>query len=299
MSSAVDLSLLPAPNVVELLDYETILTERKAALLARTPVERRAEVEATLAIESEPLTMLLQESAYRELLWRQRVNDAARAVMLAYAKDKDLDHLAARQGVTRLVITPADPATGTPAVMERDDDLRERVQLAPEALSVAGTPGAYTFHAKSADGHIQDVKISSPSAGVVLVTLLTREGSGTASQDIINRVTTALGDDVRPLTDQVVVQSATPVATNVTATLTIDPSADEAAIRSTVVANLDRMLVEKRKIGQKLAKSALYAALHPPGVVSVDLPLPAADVAVNDSQAVWCSGYSINIVRAA
>jgi phage-related baseplate assembly protein len=28
---------------------------------------------------------LLQENAYREVIWRQRVNEAARAVMLAYA----------------------------------------------------------------------------------------------------------------------------------------------------------------------------------------------------------------------
>ena len=37
MSSPIDLSRLPAPDVVEPLDYESILAERKAALIALYP----------------------------------------------------------------------------------------------------------------------------------------------------------------------------------------------------------------------------------------------------------------------
>ncbi|NUV25651.1 hypothetical protein MS6204_04603 [Escherichia coli] len=45
----------------------------------------------TLELESEPATKLLQENAYRELLLRQRINEAAQAVMVAYAMGGDLD----------------------------------------------------------------------------------------------------------------------------------------------------------------------------------------------------------------
>jgi len=41
------------------------------------PTEQRAYVAARLALESESLTRLLQENAYLEMLWRQRVNEAA------------------------------------------------------------------------------------------------------------------------------------------------------------------------------------------------------------------------------
>ncbi len=44
----------------------------------------------TLELESEPATKLLQENAYRELLLRQRINEAAQAVMVAYAMGGDL-----------------------------------------------------------------------------------------------------------------------------------------------------------------------------------------------------------------
>ena len=50
----------------------------------------------------------LEENAYREVIWRQRVNNAAKAVTLAYAEGSDLDVIGANFNVERLVITPAD-----------------------------------------------------------------------------------------------------------------------------------------------------------------------------------------------
>ncbi|EHP4010353.1 baseplate assembly protein, partial [Salmonella enterica] len=91
--ATVDLSLLPVPDVVEELDYETILAERIATLISLYPEDQQETVARTLALESEPVVKLLQENAYREVIWRQRVNEAARAVMLAYAIDSDLDNI--------------------------------------------------------------------------------------------------------------------------------------------------------------------------------------------------------------
>mgnify|MGYP007099512465 CR=1 FL=1 len=106
MSSPIDLSRLPAPDVVEPLDYESILAERKAALIALYPEAEQADIAALLELESEPLTKLCEENAYRELHWRQRVNEAAKAVMLAYSSKTDLDQLAANSNIERLVTDP-------------------------------------------------------------------------------------------------------------------------------------------------------------------------------------------------
>ena len=94
--ATIDLSLLPAPDVVEELDYETLLEERKATLLSLYDESEREAVARTLALESEPIVKLLQENAYREVILRQRVNEAARANMLAYATGADLDQLGAK-----------------------------------------------------------------------------------------------------------------------------------------------------------------------------------------------------------
>src|SRR5690606_17245852 len=67
-STAVDLSRLPPPDVVQALDYETILAELQVDLAARLP-----DFDAFL--ESDPAIKLLEIVAYRELLLRQRVND--------------------------------------------------------------------------------------------------------------------------------------------------------------------------------------------------------------------------------
>ncbi len=101
----IDLNQLPAPDVVEELDFETILAERKATLISLYPEDQQEAVARTLTLESEPLVKLLEENAYRELIWRQRVNEAARAVMLACAAGNDLDVIGANYNTTRLIIT--------------------------------------------------------------------------------------------------------------------------------------------------------------------------------------------------
>ncbi|EKN3428819.1 baseplate assembly protein, partial [Yersinia enterocolitica] len=50
--ATIDLSLLPPPFVVEELDYETLLAERKATLISLYPEEQRAAVARTLSLES-------------------------------------------------------------------------------------------------------------------------------------------------------------------------------------------------------------------------------------------------------
>ncbi|MBQ9380031.1 MAG: baseplate J/gp47 family protein, partial [Pseudomonas sp.] len=199
--AAIDLSLLPAPSVVEPLDYEQIFAERKAYAVSLWPANQQAEVAATLELESEPLTKLLQENAYRETIWRQRVNEAALATMLASAKGADLDQVAANYNVQRLVVTPGDPSAVPPVaeVLEDDDSLRERAQMAWEGLSTAGPRNSYIFHARAADGRVGDASAVSPSPAVVVVTVQAAQGNGSAPADLLAIVDAYLNDaDRRP-----------------------------------------------------------------------------------------------------
>ena len=144
--SAIDLSQLPSPEVVETLDYENILAEMLNDL-------RQRDSSFSALVESDPAYKILEVAAYRETIIRARVNDGAKAVMLAYATGKDLEHIGARYGVYRQLLTPADPDAIPPveAVYEQDEELRRRIQLALEGLSVAGPQGAYIYHSLSAD----------------------------------------------------------------------------------------------------------------------------------------------------
>ncbi|TAI86918.1 baseplate assembly protein [Pectobacterium versatile] len=294
----IDLSQLPAPAVVEELDYEAIYIERKAVLLSLYPEDQRAAVARTLTLESDPLVKLLQENAYRELIWRQRVNEAARAVMVAYAQGDDLDQLGANFSVARLVITPADDSTlpPTPALMESDSDFRLRIQQSFEGLSVAGSVGAYQYHGRSADGRVADVSVISPSPASVTVSVLSREGDGSASPELVAIVATALnGEDVRPVADRVTVQSAAIVPYEIDATLYLYRSPEAEPVRAAAEQRLKAYISAQHRLGRDIRRSAIYAALHVEGVQRVELTTPAADIVLTAGQASYCSGYRLGV----
>lgn len=112
--AVIDLSQLPPPQIVDVPDFENLLSERKAEFVALFPAEEQEAVARTLALESEPVVKMLQENVYRELLLRQRINEAAKAVMVAYSGGDDLDNLGANNNVQRRVITAADDTTTPP-----------------------------------------------------------------------------------------------------------------------------------------------------------------------------------------
>lgn len=294
----IDLSQLPAPDVIEELDYESLLAERKTTLISLYPEEQRDAIAHTLTLESEPIVKLLEENAYRELLLRQRVNEAARAVMLAYSSGSDLDMLAANLNTERLTIVPADETTlpPTPAVMEYDDDLRLRAQQAFEGLSVAGPVGAYEYHGRSADGRVADVSVDSPAPACVTIAVLSREGNGTASEELLAIVAKALNDeDVRPIADRVTVKSATIVPYQINATLYLYPGPEAEPIRQAAEAKLKAYINAQHRLGRDIRLSAIYAALHVEGVQRVALASPTADIVLDKSQASYCSAYQLTI----
>lgn len=285
--TAVDLSKLPSPDLVEALDFDTIFNAMLADLQARDPA-------FDALVESDPAYVILQVAAYRELTLRQRVNDAARAVMLAYATNADLDNLGALLGVTRLQLDPGDPNQSIPPTMESDTDFRNRITLAPEGYSVAGPEGAYTFHALSADPRVLDASATSPSPGEVVVTVLSRDADGTAPQDLLDAVNTALSaDDVRPLTDHVTVQSAAVINYAVEATIYTYAGPDSAVVIDASTQRLNDYIEQSHRLGRDVAISGIYGALQSAGVQHVELVSPTADVVVDASQVGYCTGVTI------
>lgn len=291
--TAVNLGLLPPPDVIETLDFEAILAAMKADLIARAP-----ELAAVLDLESDPINKLLETFAYREMVWRARVNDAARAVMLATARGADIDHLGALYGVARLVVDPGDPAAYPPrqAIYETDDALRARIQLAPEAMTVAGSRGSYEFHARSASADVADIAVDSPVPGTVQITVLSRVGSGIASADLLNAVQVALSaEDVRPLCDTVAVRSATMTNYQITAALHIAPGPDAGVVVDRARTAVAAYAASIRRIGQPVTLSGLYAALHGEGVTRVTLTSPAAEVNPGAGGVAHCTQITVAV----
>ena len=274
--SAIQLDQIAAPDIVETLDFEAILTEMRRDLIERAP-----ELAAALDLESDPLSKLLEVCAYREMVLRARINDAARAVMLATATGADLDNLAALYGVERFTLTPAQPDAVPPvaAVIESDATLRLRTQLALEGFTSAGPRGAYEFHARSASPLVADVAVDSPAPGNVRVTVLSSEGTGVANAALLNTVQDALSaEDVRPLCDTVTVQAATMLDYQVSATLDIQQGPDAGVVLDRARGSVRAYVDSIRRIGWPVTISGLHAALHRDGVSRVTLASPAEEV---------------------
>ncbi|HBP8841462.1 TPA: baseplate assembly protein [Escherichia coli] len=296
--AVIDLSQLPPPQIVDVPDFETLLAERKAAFVALHPADQQDAVRRTLALESEPITKQLQESAYREILLRQRINEAALAVMVAYANSSDLEQLGANYNVKRLTVTPADDDAVPPvaAVMETDEALRLRIPAAFEGLSVAGPTAAYEFHAKSADGRVADASATSPAPAEVVLTVLSREGDGTADAELLAVVEKALNSDsVRPVADRLTVRGASIVNYSVRALLYLYPGPESEPILEAARASLQKYIASQTRLGRDIRLSAIYAALHVEGVQRVELLSPLEDVVLDKTQAASCTDWSVSV----
>lgn len=287
--TAVDLSRLPAPDVVEEIEFEAIFDGMLADLRERDP-----EFDST--VESDPAYKILQVAAYREMLLRQRINEAAKGVMLAYAIDADLDQLGALYGVERQTLSEGDPDAipPIPATLESNPDFRRRIQLSLEGFSTAGPEGAYVFHALSADGAVLDASATSPSPGEVVVTVLSRDGNGHASSALLDAVDATLSaEDVRPLTDHVTVHSAEIVEYRLRATLYFYAGPDREVVMREARRTANEYTERQHRLGLDVTLSGVYAALHQTGVQRVELVEPTASLVVDRTQATYCTGIEL------
>ncbi|MGY1917818.1 baseplate J/gp47 family protein [Pseudomonas tolaasii] len=294
--AAIDLSQLPPPQIVEQVDFEKILAERKAYAISLWPVEEQAEIASRLDMESEPLTKLLQENAYRETVWRQRVNEASLANLLATARGTDLEQLAANFNVKRLVIQEgrANAIPPVPKLMEGDDSLRERAQMAWEGLSTAGPRNSYIFHARAADGRVADATAESPSPAVAVVTVQSLLGDGTAAPELLAIVNTYLSDeDRRPVADRLIVQGAQIVRYQIKAKVYLLSTGPESEpILAAAEARLLAYVNQRRRLGMEVSRSAIHAALHVEGVRKVELE-GWVDIVATKAQAPYCTGVDV------
>lgn len=287
-SSAVDLSRLPAPQVVATPVFAEILAELTADFHARLPGH-----DAFLA--SDPVMKLLEVAAYRELLQKAQVNDAARAVMLPFAGGADLDNLAAFYGLERLVVTPATETV--PVVLESDADLRARLQLAPELLSRIGlTAGAYRALALTAAPSVRDVATIRRDGGQIDLVLLGRAGDGTVLDATVAIVSAAFRDDegATQLTDIVNVRSATIVPYTATVRLRIRSGPDPELVRRAAEAEVRAYAADRHRIGSPVYRQGIEAAAKV-GSVEVAIADGFNDLDPSASGAAYLTGLTITV----
>lgn len=296
--TAIDLSQLNPPDVVRQIDFETILKEGLEDFY-----QRMEDVQPNFLryLESDPAMKLAEAFAYREMLIRKEANEQALSVLLAFAKDNDLDHKAAERNLQRRIISPA--TENTPEVKESNDSLRKRVQLAPEGQTTAGSEGSYIFHGLNADPRVKDIYPYAPldeennPTGICNIYVLSTEGAGEASEELLNIVDAALNaKSVRPLTDKPIIYSASILNYSIEAEIFIDEGPDENIILSSCYQAAEEYTQKSHAFNGGVSLSGIYQALHQPGVSRVNLISPAGNIDTSLGQVAHCTG--INITRA-
>ena len=283
--SSIDLTLIPPPDILDYPEFEALFSQRKADLLALVPAAIRDTVAATLELESEPLTIGLQADCYRELLFRQRINEAIKGTFLASATGSDLDQFAAGRNIVRKVIQAADPDATPPvaAILESDAALRLRCQLFPEKLAAAGPRDTYYAHALDASTDVADAQVVNADSGLVpagtVRVYIKSHTSAVADGYLISTVHDYLSADTRrPLCDTVEVRAATQLAVTIEWSNAYETGPDKAVVFANQLAALKALIAKNANIGAEVSLSKIIGALDVEGVKKVTLAKPTADV---------------------
>ncbi|MBS1186676.1 MAG: baseplate J/ family protein [Burkholderiaceae bacterium] len=178
---------------------------------------------------------------------------------------------------------------------ESDDRLRERIKLAPEAYSTAGSVLAYRFHAMSAHQNIVDVAVLSSTPGTVQLYPLTSDGL--PSEAIISAVDEICSSEKkRPLSDNVDVLQPIESAYTISARLTVYRSYDSATVLANAQAQAASFVAtQSAALGRDVVPSQISAALSVAGVYEVVLLSPSATLPVAENGWAHCTAIDIQL----
>ena len=173
------------------------------------------------------------------------------------------------------------------ADVESDDDLAERIYLAPGGYSVAGPEGAYVYHTRSFSSAVGDVEVTSPSPCEVVVRFLLSDLTLPTDALIAEIAEHLSGKTIRPLTDHVTVLAPTGQEFDVAMTYYINRSdLDKAvSIQSEVAKAIeDYISWQTGTIGRDINPSVLTEMVVAAGAKRVEVtspvftPVPAGTV---------------------
>jgi phage-related baseplate assembly protein len=277
-----ELANLPLPVIIEQISYEAryaAFRTQLVTLFAAAGVDYDVD-----NLETDPAQILLQTASYSDLMLRQRINEAIRANLLAFANGSDLDHLAQFYDVSRLT-------------NEADAALRVRVVLAIRGRSTGGTEPRYRSVAMGADPRVADAAVYAVGRDpTVHVAVFSTDNAGVADATLLAKVDAALqAPAVRMVNDRIVVAAASRIAMPITANIWLLPETS-AAIIEQMKAKLAAAWAQQMGLGRDVTRSWLIANLMIDGVQKVEILAPNADVMVPFNQAAALGVITLNTI---
>jgi phage-related baseplate assembly protein len=314
--SVINLTELGRMLVLESIDIEKIIADRMGrfkALWMKYDPPNGAQYDVG-ELEFDPIRITQENAAFYEMVMRDRVNQAARAVTLAFAVGSDLDAIASRYpgGV------PRDPA-------ERDEHYKRRVWHSPNVLSPHGTAESYVFWALTADPTLHDASATTvEGTGRVYITLMAESGSVAnmkwvrkidpltglfistrgepaiaplpTLQQIIDVRKYVLDEARRGLTDEIITLAPKVSHTNYRARIWLFPNVSVDLAIESIERSVANLLESQRWLGYDHARMSFDAALAQLGVHHAIIDEPVKDVMVSDRGVVQVGFVEIRLI---
>lgn len=172
---------------------------------------------------------------------------------------------------------------------ESDDDYRERIFLAADRYTDAGSKGGYEYYVREFDPDIADVQATSPSLRNVVIRVLLAGGQLPGAAYITALTTYLNNTEVRKLTDTLTVLAPTESHYDVTLTYYINESDKSKAVSiQTAVTQAvnDYVLWQRSKIGLDINPDELISRIKAAGAKRVALTDPSYTVVASSNVAV-------------
>ena len=191
-------------------------------------------------------------------------------------------------------VSNTEKSTGGTEV-ESDQNMAERIYLAPSSYSTAGPDDAYEYWVKDSNPNIGDVKITSPTPGVVDIRFVMTDG--TVPDDTTIAATTAAVTQrgKRPLTDHVQVKKPEIEEYSIDVTYYINTSDSNAAtaIQAQVESAVEKYkLWQASKVGRDINPDELVANINDAGAKRAVVRAPVFRV-IGETAKAQCTGVNV------
>lgn len=177
-------------------------------------------------------------------------------------------------------------STAGGADIEDDDTLASRIYMAPSKYSVAGPEEAYRYWITQFNSSISDVYLDSPEAGQVLIEFIL-EGGQLPNEAMISALGTYLtNENIRPLTDLVLIQAPATASFNVSVQYWINKSDTNQAASIQAKVNQaveDYILWQQSKIGRDINPDMLVSKIKDAGAKRCVVTYPVYTVVPDSS----------------
>lgn len=319
---------LAEPSIVTVQAFEDLLAEFKTFVVeyvgARSP-QTAAKLKVSLENESELLTQALEAFCVRLQLHERKYNARIKQMLAWWATGSNLDARLADMGLERQLLDPGDLQAFPPVApqYESDDDARLRYYLAPHAPAAGSrmqyrrevftlgerpvvkvdtqAPGEVTVtYSFAPDGFAAQVKDGNgrrTAPGEVMVTVLAREGDGSASDALLDGVRQHFArPDVRPETDRVTVQGAHIHNYRIRVVARINAGPDSGLTKVAAQEQLQAYAQSCHRLEGRVDPSWIDYTLHSAGAVQLEILEPLEPIVTTAFEAPYCTAVEVEVL---